>query len=140
MTYTRVFEQAFPTYLAMGMSYDEYWNMDASLVKTYRKAKEIRREETNFELWLQGRYVYDAIAALAPILRTSLSKKPIKPEKYVDKPYPLTEDTANKQREDREKAKMLAALERFKAEAEMNRQMRLQREKEASERGERGEH
>ena len=69
-----------------------------------------------------------------------MSKKPIKPEKYVDKPYPLTEDTANKQREDREKAKMLAALERFKAEAEMNRQMRLQREKEASERGERGEH
>ena len=133
VTYTQVFEKAFPEYLAMGMTYELYWNQDASLVKAYRKAHEIRRDEQNFFAWLNGKYVYDAIGALAPILRTSLSKVPAKAEKYIDKPYPLSESAVQKQQEDRQKSKFMAALERFKAEAAMNRQKRLQKEKEARE-------
>ena len=131
VTYTQVFEAAFPEYLAMGMSYDLYWHGDAALVKAYRRAKEIQRDERNFFSWLMGRYVYQAVGALAPILRTSFSKSPVKAGEYVDKPYPLSESTAQKQQEDKQKGKMLAALERFKAEAETNRQRRLQMEKEA---------
>lgn len=133
MTYTQVFESAFPQYLAMGMTYDLYWNQDASLVKAYRKAHEMQRDEQNFFAWLQGKYVYDAIGALSPILRTSFSKKPVKPETYVEKPYPLSETVAEKQEEDRQKNRMLTALERFKAESELNRQKRLKEAKEARE-------
>jgi hypothetical protein len=120
----------------MGMTSDEYWNQDASLVRAYRKAHEIRREEKNFELWLQGRYIYDAIAMLAPILRTSLSKKPVKAEKYMERPYPLTEQAAVRAEQNKQKARMLAALERFKQEAETNRLKRLRLEKEAGKNGE----
>ena len=132
ITYTEIFDEAFPEYLAMGMTYDLYWNMDAALVKAYRKAKEIRRDEHNFDLWLQGRYIYDAIAALSPILRTSFSKRPVKAEKYVEKPYPLTEKAAQKAIEDEHKARMMAALERFKQEAEANKLKKQMQEKEAS--------
>ena len=140
LSYSKTFEAVFPKYLAMGMTYEQFWDMDASLVKAYREAHEIKREERNFEMWLQGKYVYDAIGALAPILRTSLSKHPSKAEKYVDKPYPLTEKAAEKNREDEQKARMQAALERFKLEAEKNllkKQMeenlrQQQQEKEAS--------
>ena len=141
LSYSKAFEAVFPEYLAMGMTYEQFWDMDASLVKAYRKAHEIKREERNFEMWLQGKYVYDAIGALAPILRTSLSKHPSKADKYVDKPYPLTEKAAEKNREDEQKARMQAALERFKQEAEKNLlkkqmeenlQKQQQQEKEAS--------
>lgn len=132
ISYGIAFDNVFPEYLAMGMTYDQFWNQDAALVKAYRKAENIKREEKNFELWLQGKYIYDAISALAPILRTSLSKKPVKAEKYVDKPYPLSEKAAIKAQEDKQKSRMMAALERFKQEAELNRIKRLQREKEAS--------
>lgn len=117
----------------MGMTYDLYWNQDASLVKAYRKAREIWREEQNFFSWLTGKYVYQAVGALAPILRTSLSKTPVKAGEYVDKPYPLTASVAQKQQEDKQKGRLMSALERFKAEAEINRQKRLQKEKEARE-------
>lgn len=132
ITYTEIFDEAFADYLAMGMSYAEYWEMDASLVKAYRKAREMERDERNFEMWLQGRYIYDAIAALAPILRTSLSKQPVKAEKYVDKPYPLSEKAAQRAKEEEHKARMTAALERFKQEAEANKLKRELQEKEAS--------
>jgi len=132
-SYSEVFDAAFPEYLAMGMTYDLYWHGDASLVKAFRKAKKIRREEKNFELWLQGKYIYEAIGALAPILRTSLSKTPAKAEKYVSKPYPLDGDAAKKAIENAQKARMMGALERFKREAETKRLKRLQQEKEARE-------
>ena len=135
ITYAQVFDEAFPEYLAMGMTYEQYWNMDAGLVKSYRKAHEIQRDERNFDMWLQGRYIYDAIAALAPILRTSLSKQPVKAEKYVDKPYPLTEESAEKAKLEERKARMMAAAEAFRREAEANKLKKELQEKEASTNG-----
>jgi hypothetical protein len=114
----------------MGMSYDEFWNKDAALVKAYRKAYERRRDEQNFIAWNQGRYVYTAIAALAPILRTSLSKKPVKAEPYLDKPYPMTEEQAEQERLAKQKAKIESIIARMRVESEENK-----RKKEAKENG-----
>lgn len=120
----------------MGMSSDEYWNQDAALVNAYRRAWEIRRDEQNFMAWLQGRYIYEAVGALAPILRTSLSRTPQKAEKYMDKPYPMSESAAEKAQEDKQKARMMAALEMFKREAETRRLKREKQEEEARKDGE----
>ena len=58
----KVFEELFPQYLAMGMSYDQYWNQDSSLVKSYRKAftmtQKWKYQEIDNAAWLNGRYVY----------------------------------------------------------------------------------
>jgi hypothetical protein len=89
-TFREMFDKTFPTYLAMGMTYDEFYNKDHTLTIAYRKAFELQREQTNQDLWLQGAYVYEAISRVAPLLHP-FAKRP-KAEPYLDKPYPLYEE------------------------------------------------
>ena len=87
-----IFEKAFPSYLAQGMTYDEFYRQDHTLVIAYRRAHEIRRKEENENFWLMGAYVYHAICKAAPLLMP-FNKHP-KPEDYLDKPFPLYADEA----------------------------------------------
>ena len=63
MPYWQVFEETLPYYLAMGMTADEFWNQDSSLVVGYRQAEEIRKDKANHQAWLTGLYVFNAINA-----------------------------------------------------------------------------
>lgn len=89
--YTEVFNRMFPYYLSIGMSESQYWDQDVMLAKYYREAEELRMKRHNQEMWLQGMYIYDAIARLSPILR-SFSKKGTKAEPYPKEPYPISKD------------------------------------------------
>lgn len=93
----------FPYYLAMGMSREEFWNMDCNLVRDYRKADEIRRERENHSLWLQGAYIYDLLTRLVPALNP-MTKKGIRPKPYMDEPYPVTRRAVEDREEQKEKA------------------------------------
>jgi len=81
-----MFDKAFPLYLSMGMTYDEFYNKDHTLTIAYRKSYKMKRERVNEDMWLQGAYVYEAIARLTPLFNP-FAKHP-KPEPYLDKPYP----------------------------------------------------
>lgn len=70
------------------------------LVKYYKEAYELKREQRNQELWLQGLYVYEAICDVSPILNP-FAKKGTKPVPYMAEPYPLT-SAAVKEKEERE--------------------------------------
>ena len=109
VTYTERFYEHFPYYLSIGMTPEQYWDGDPSLVKHYRRADEIRFEKRNQELWLQGMYIYEAICDASPILH-SFAKKGTKPHPYVSKPYSLTvaqrkQEMANKEKEISDKGK-----------------------------------
>lgn len=78
----------FPYYLAIGMTYEQFWEMDCDLVKYYRKAARIRQDLKNQDAWLQGMYVYQAVGNLAPILR-AFAKKGAKPQPYPEQPFEL---------------------------------------------------
>lgn len=109
--------------MALGMSYDEYWNGDCMLVKYYRQAERIRQRRMNSQAWLQGRYVYDAIMAVAPVL-IPFNKHP-KPGEYPKEPYPIdreTREAAEKKRMEMQKAKFMAKIGR------VNEQLRKQKE------------
>ena len=84
-----LFAKIFPYYLALGMSYDDFYNKDHELVIAYRKAEKIKREKENADMWLQGLYVYQAVSRVAPLL-IPFNKHP-KAEPYLDKPIPLSE-------------------------------------------------
>ena len=84
-----LFAEVFPAYLAMGMSYNEFYREDHELVIAYRKAYEKKRRQDNEDMWRQGLYVYQAIARVAPLL-IPFNKKP-KAEPYLDKPIPMFE-------------------------------------------------
>lgn len=85
------------------MTPNEYWDGDASLVRDYRQAEEIREDRRNQELWLQGLYVYEAIINIAPILH-AFAKKGTKAKPYPAQPYPLNEKAKRKEQEQKEKA------------------------------------
>lgn len=100
--YTDKFNEVFPYYLAIGMTYEQFWEQDCELVKYYRKAMKIRQELSNQQAWLQGLYVYEAIADLTPILH-AFAKKGSKPKPYPSKPFEFSE-TKEKKKERTEKA------------------------------------
>lgn len=86
LSYTEIFYQCLPHYLAMGMSADEFWNCDPRLYPAYREMDRIKNERENERLWLQGAYVYQAILLTAPRLN---SLQPKEPEPYPTEPFDL---------------------------------------------------
>lgn len=82
-TMEEFFWEAYPAYLNMGMSYDEYWNGDAECCVAYRTAYQKRLELQDAMLWRQGLYFYHAICRSAP----AFALKPRKPIEYVEKPF-----------------------------------------------------
>lgn len=84
------------------MSYDEYWNGDPKLVRAYREAEKQRLRMRNWEMWLNGRYTYEAIMNLIPSLQLWKPKPPLE---YMSEPYPLTKDEYYARLEREEKAK-----------------------------------
>ena len=107
--------------MSIGMSYDEFWNQDVSMVKAYRKAYELREKRRNQELWLQGMYFYEALCDASPLFRFSMKKGSIKPEPYIKEPYPLTaaevrerEEREARKKEERLKAEFAAFVERLR--------------------------
>ena len=119
-TNTEIFEECFPFYLAIGMSYAEYWEGDPKLTQYYRKAYQIKQEEINNNAWLQGMYIYDAVStALHNALRGMGKSKP--PAKdYAKQPY----EFRNKVKTEAEKAKEVE-IEQEKAAAWMENFVRI---------------
>lgn len=94
----------------MGMTPAQYWEGPPHLAVAYRKAYRLRRETENEQAWLQGIYVFDALAVC---LANAFAKRGSKKQTYIDKPidiFPLTE-REKKRRETEENAKMQAAME-----------------------------
>ena len=119
-TNTEIFEECFPFYLAIGMSYAEYWEGDPKLTQYYSKAYQIKQEEINNNAWLQGMYIYDAVStALHNALRGMGKSKP--PAKdYAKQPY----EFRNKVKTEAEKAKEVE-IEQEKAAAWMENFVRI---------------
>lgn len=113
VTASQLFYECLPRYLELGMSPDEYWNGDCCLVKSYRKAEELRLKRVNAEAYLQGRYFYDALISASPILNAF--SKATEPLPYLEEPHPLTEEE-RKEREYNRKRKayeqMIADLDK----------------------------
>ena len=59
-----MFREAFPTYLFMGMSAEEYWHGDPELAVGYRQAWKMRMQSAYLAEWRQGRYVLEALGAV----------------------------------------------------------------------------
>ena len=119
-TNTEIFEECFPFYLAIGMSYAEYWEGDVKLAQYYRKAYNIKQDEINNNAWLQGMYIYDAVStALYNALR-GMGKSHPPAKDYAKQPYELK----NKVKSEAEKAKEIE-IEQEKAAAWMENFVRI---------------
>jgi hypothetical protein len=95
--------------MSIGMSYDEFWNQDVTIVGAYRKADELNRRRQNEVLWLQGLYIRDALIST---VGNMFSGKGAKKHEYPGEPYPVTAEQVAEQEEQKRKL----AEERMKAE------------------------
>ena len=97
--------------MAIGMSYEEFWNGDYEAAKMYREAYFLKTDERNFQAWLQGRYIYEAIGAWVPLQRAFSKAK--KPGDYPSEPYGMAHKELTE--EEKEDAKHKKDDGKFKA-------------------------
>ena len=100
------------------MTYREFWEMDSSLVKDYRKAKKIKNDEVNYSAWLHGVYVLNALQTGIPVVLNGIAKERIQLPSFPEKPIDFEERDAKKKEEKQmelQKAKMKEMAERFNA-------------------------
>ena len=119
-TNTEILEECFPFYLAIGMSYAEYWDGDPVLAQYYRKAYRIKQEEINNNAWLQGLYIYDAMTTALHNALRGMGKQKSPAKDYAKQPYQFN----NKVKTEAEKAKEVE-IEQEKAAAWMENFVRI---------------
>ena len=89
------------------MSYEDYWYGDPLMVRAYYKADKIRQQRMNEEAWLNGAYVYKALAVT---VGNALRKKGAKMDEYPEKPIGLAETVEDtRTRQEKEEAEELFA-------------------------------
>ncbi len=105
-TFSEYFDELFPAYLAMGMTWTQFWIGEPELAIAYRKADMIRKRRKNEELWLEGVYMAEALSATVGNMFSKGQK-----HQYPAEPFPLTAEEQQERREREERSRM----ERMKA-------------------------
>lgn len=132
LTLTEVFYAVWPQYLAMGMTYEQFWRGPARLAKDYREAQELKNKREEWARWRQGAYFYDALLRVAPIMRASFGGGKAEAGKYPDEPWPLTEKEAKERQQREARERYYKMRSKLMAEADKRRQSEAEKEKEAS--------
>lgn len=96
ITLTETFEERCPFYMSIGMTYEDFWFKDVCMTKFYLKAYELKLEQKDTEIWLQGVYIYEALIKVAPILH-AFAKSGAKAQPYAEKPYGIFSRKKQKQ-------------------------------------------
>lgn len=102
--YGEKFEELCGQYMALGMSYHDYWDGDAQMVRYYRDMDDYKREHENYLAWLHGLYIYSALIDVAPVFNAMSKKK--KPKPYMDSPVPLSERATQRAKAEENRQKM----------------------------------
>lgn len=60
--------------MAMGMSYEEFWDGDVQMAVYYRKAWKLKQKHEDEVAWLTGLYVYNTLLSVYPVLNPMAGK------------------------------------------------------------------
>ena len=112
-----MFKSVFPYYLSIGMTYAEFWKGSPWLAKAYREAWNIRQHEEEAARWRAGLYFYNALRC-APLLVGFPKDTNANPGQYPDKPFPLTQEEADEQQQQRDKVDFKQYLAQMEAASE----------------------
>ena len=73
-----------PSCLAIGITPEQFWKMNPSLLEPYSKAEELKEEKHDTHMWMMGSYIYEAFSV---VLANAFRKKGSTAKHYRDKPY-----------------------------------------------------
>lgn len=105
-----IFEELFPFYLSIGMSYTEYWESDPTLTRYFRKAYLEKQKAIDYQCWLQGRYIYDGVCLIANSMFDKNFKETYPKEPYLNK----NDNIAKEKRQEEEQSRRKLELARSK--------------------------
>ena len=135
--YGDMFDRLLPEYMAMGMTYEQYWDGEYGMKRAFRKACRIRRENeqkiADRNSWYMGQYIMAAIQAVPLIVPGINMKKGASLPDYPDKPFlmkqeELKQEEARKQHEEDQSKLAMAMFQAMTAKLNKNIQNRLERE------------
>jgi hypothetical protein len=118
-TFAELADELCPQYMSIGVPYNEYWHGDYTQLAYYRKAFELQRERVNYDAWLQGAYVYDALCMVSPILQ-AFAKRGTKPVPYHKEPYGANEGEAGELEKPGKTAEEMQAIQATNAAAKFS--------------------
>ena len=135
--YGDMFDRLLPEYMAMGMTYEQYWDGEYGMKRAFRKAFRIRMENeqkiADRNSWYMGQYIMAAIQAVPLIVPGINMKKGASLPDYPDKPFlmkqeELKQEEARKQHEEDQSKLAMAMFQAMTAKLNKNIQNRLERE------------
>ena len=118
--YGDIFDKVLPSYMAMGMTYDQFWDGEVGMKTAYRKAYAERIEQeqriADRNNWYLGQYMMSALAAV-PLLVNGFVPKGAKAQDYPDKPFfdKFDENRKEEDRKKREENQTMLAMAMFQA-------------------------
>lgn len=101
LSLTEVFAKLCPIYISFGMTYEQFWDGDVCAHKAYREAEKLRLRRENEMAHIQGAYIYEALAAVAPLFR---GMKPARPQSYKKDPYDIFPEDVRRREEEEKRA------------------------------------
>ena len=86
----------FPYCNAMGISWEQFWDMNPRIINAHKEGFKLKRQEENAMLYLGGAYTK---AALEATVGNMFKKKGKQPFEYPSTPYPLFGETYDTEQE-----------------------------------------
>lgn len=114
-TYAEIIKEAFPFYLHIGMTYEQYFYGNPYLAVYYREAYKLKNDQMNEMMWWNGYYTYIAFATALSNMHFDGKKHKI--NEYMKEPLRIRPLTEEEQEAENEKVrnKVVAQLNMLKA-------------------------
>ena len=90
--------------VSLKQGYHDYWDGDTAMVKFYRDKHKRDLDRQNFNHWMQGMYIYEALVDASPVFNP-LSEKH-EPFPYMKEPIPITIEAIKETEERQNQQKM----------------------------------
>ena len=104
--YGDMFDELLPQYMAMGMTYEQFWDGEVGIRKAFRKAYQLRMENdlkiADRNGWYIGQYICKALQAVQLLAVAVPVKKLPDPHEYPDKPFMIQAEEEERKNKDEE--------------------------------------
>lgn len=98
--YGDLFDELLPQYMAIGMTYEQFWHGESGIRRAFRKAYQIRMENemriSDRNAWNMGHYIREALQTVQMQVAAVPVKKLTDPPEYTDRPYMVKADEERK--------------------------------------------
>lgn len=104
--YGDLFDKLLPQYMAMGMTYEQFWDGEIGIHKAYREAYKLRMENelriADRNGWYIGQYIVHALRSVQLLAVAVPVKKIPDPKEYPEKPFLIQAEEEERKNKDEE--------------------------------------